>query len=75
MREAMAPKATDQTVKQAIQDLIAPELERIEGQMAALDAKIGAMDAKIDAMETKLSAKISMVEAVDIQDWGSRNEH
>lgn len=67
IQKALALEGTYEAAKQAIQDLIAPELERIKGQMSALDAKTEALDAKLDAkigaLDSKLDNKIATVEA------------
>src|ERR1043166_9741515 len=44
----MAAKGVYETVKQAIQDLIAPDLERIKGQLTGVDARIGALEKRVD---------------------------
>jgi hypothetical protein len=54
----MAAKGMYDTVKQAIQDLIAPDLERIKGQLTGVEARIGAfekgVDARIGALEKRV---------------------
>jgi peptidoglycan hydrolase CwlO-like protein len=60
----MALKGTYEAVKQAIEDLIAPDLGRIKAQIAALDAKVGALDVKIGAVDTKIGAVDTKIEAL-----------
>ena len=50
----MALKGTYETVKQAIQDVIAPDLERIKGQIVALEATVGAVDVKLEALRGEM---------------------
>jgi hypothetical protein len=50
----MAAKGMYETVKQAIQDLIAPDLERLKGQLIGVDARISAVDARIAALEKRV---------------------
>ena len=50
----MAAKGMYDTVKQAIQDVIAPDLERIKGQLTGLDARISALDKRIDSLEKRV---------------------
>ena len=58
----MASRGTYDTVKQAIQDLIAPELERIKGQLSGLDARIGALDTKLEAKTVALADKLGALD-------------
>jgi hypothetical protein len=62
----MAPKGMYDTVKQAIQDLIAPDLERIKGQLTGVDARISAfekgVDTRISALEKGVDVRISALE-------------
>lgn len=44
----MPAKGVYDTVKQAIQDLIVPDLERIRGQLTALDARINSLEKRVD---------------------------
>ena len=50
----MATKGMYETVKQAIQDLIAPDLEHIKGQLTGVDARIGALDKRIDGVDKRV---------------------
>jgi chromosome segregation ATPase len=52
--ESMAAKGMYDTVKQAIQDLIAPDLERIKGQLTGVDARISALDKRMDSLEKRV---------------------
>jgi chromosome segregation ATPase len=83
--QRMALKSTYDAVEQAIQDLIAPDLERIKGeiavlkgQIAALDvkmeAKFGASDTKFGALDTKFGALDTKIEALGIKIEGVRGE-
>ena len=44
----MAAKGVYETVKQAIQDVIAPDLERIKGQLTGLHARISGLEKRVD---------------------------
>ena len=61
----MAAKGMYDTVKQAIQDLIAPDLERIKGQLTGVEARIGAfekgVDARIGALEKRVDERFRAV--------------
>jgi prefoldin subunit 5 len=54
----MAAKGMYETVKQAIQDLIAPDLERIKGQLTGVDARINALERGIDARMSALEKRV-----------------
>ena len=62
----MAAVGVYDQVKKAFQDLIAPELHAIRGDIRLLDQKIDGVDArlgaKIDAVDARLSAKIDGVD-------------
>jgi len=45
-------------VKQAIQDILAPELQALKGEIRRVDERINALDAKIDARFREMEAKI-----------------
>jgi hypothetical protein len=45
-------------VKSAIQDIVAPALHEIRGEMQAMHADIRRLDQKIDGVDTGLSHKI-----------------
>jgi chromosome segregation ATPase len=44
----MAPKGTYETIKQAFQDIIAPQLERINGEIAGLKTQIHSLERRTD---------------------------
>jgi chromosome segregation ATPase len=50
----MAAKGMYDTVKQAIQDLITLDLERIKGQLTGVDARISALDKRMDSLEKRV---------------------
>src|SRR5262245_60237069 len=64
--EIMVARSMYETVKQAIQDVVAPDLERIkgeitairEGDIAGLRAELGAVRTEIGAVRTELKAEI-----------------
>jgi hypothetical protein len=53
-------------IKTAFQDLVAPAIHELRGDLRVLDGRLTALDAKftekIDAIDTKFDHKISMVE-------------
>jgi uncharacterized protein YicC (UPF0701 family) len=53
------------SVRQALQDFLAPELHQHRAELVAirveLNAKIEAVDSKIDAVESRLDSKIEVV--------------
>jgi hypothetical protein len=53
-------------IKTAFQDLVAPAIDELRGDLRVLDGRLTALDAKftekIDALDTKFDHKISMVE-------------
>jgi hypothetical protein len=58
----MAAKGMYENVKQAIQELIAPDLERIKGQLTGVDVRIGALDKRIDSLEKRVDEGLGMLE-------------
>ncbi len=50
----------DQT-KKAFQDIIAPELHALRGDIRLLDQKIDGLDQKVDAVDARLTVKIDAV--------------
>jgi chromosome segregation ATPase len=54
-----------QTLKQIVQDAIAPELQSIKGDIKALDARIDSLDTKIDSLDTKIEAVRQELRAVE----------
>ena len=63
-------KGTYDTVKQVFQDFIAPDLERIKGQLTGIDARVGALEKRV---EDGLSAARAEVKAVDVRVASLRN--
>jgi hypothetical protein len=55
------------SVRQVIQDFLAPELRQHRAELVSirveLNAKIEAVDSKIDAVESRLDSKISVVDS------------
>jgi vacuolar-type H+-ATPase subunit I/STV1 len=53
-------------VRQAIQDLVAPEIRQLQGNIAALDARISALekiqDAKFNELSARFDARFSEVD-------------
>jgi flagellar capping protein FliD len=50
-------------VKSAIQDIVAPALHEMRGEIQAMHADIRRLDQKIDGVDTRLSHKIDGVDA------------
>ena len=50
-------------IKQAFQDVIAPELQALRGDVRVLDQKIDSLDQKIDGVDHRLGEKIGGVDA------------
>jgi hypothetical protein len=52
-------------IRQALQDIVAPELARVAGRMDALDARMTAlekvMDARLSEMTTKMEAGFTQI--------------
>ncbi len=48
-------------IKKAFQDIIAPELHALRGDIRLLDQKIDGLDQKIDAVDARLTVKIDSV--------------
>jgi len=48
--------------KKAFQDILAPELHALRGDIRRLDGKIDALDAKLDGVDGRLGARIDGVE-------------
>ena len=53
-------RAYDQ-VKKAIQDLIAPEIHALRGDIRVIDEKVTALGQKIDAVDARLGGRIDSV--------------
>ena len=76
----MAAKGMYDTVKQAIQDLIAPDLERIKGELVGLRAEVSSLrhemqagfrsvDDRIDTLKERVTeANRRLDEALDIRE-------
>ena len=54
----MAPMGVYDQVKKAFQDIIAPELYTLRGEIQRVDANILRLDQRIDGMDQKLAARI-----------------
>ncbi|PWU20279.1 MAG: hypothetical protein C5B48_12715 [Candidatus Rokuibacteriota bacterium] len=54
----MAPMGVYDQVKKAFQDLIAPELHEIRGEIRAIRADLQRLDQKIDGVDARLTVKI-----------------
>jgi hypothetical protein len=50
----MATKGLYETVKQAIQDVIAPDLERIKGELVGARGELKGLDARIGSIEKRI---------------------
>jgi uncharacterized protein (DUF3084 family) len=53
-----------QAVKQAMQDLIAPQIESLKGDIGAVRADVGALRSEVQAVRSEVGAVRSEVEAV-----------
>lgn len=49
-------------VKQALQDILAPELQGLKGELRRLDERISAVEAKIEGTKNELLAEIKRLE-------------
>lgn len=56
-------KNTYDTVKQAFQDVIAPQLAEIKGELSAVRAEIRRIDNRLDNSEKRLDDKIDALRA------------
>ena len=50
-------------MKKAFQDLIAPEIHALRGDIRVINEKVTALDQKIDGVDARLTAKIDGVDA------------
>ena len=50
-------------IKKAFQDIVAPELHALRGEIRVLDQKIIALDQKIDAVDSRLTIRIDALAA------------
>ena len=57
----MAAMSVYDQIRTAFQDIIAPELHALRGDIRILDQKIGGVDQKIDAVDARLAVKIDGV--------------
>lgn len=60
--DRMAAMGVSDQIKTAFQDIIAPELHALRGDIRLLDQKIAGVDQKIDGVDQKLSQKIDTVD-------------
>src|SRR5258705_10890030 len=51
-----------QNLKQAIQDVIAPEMQQLRGEIKALSVEIGAVHQRIDSLEKSIDARFNAVD-------------
>ena len=56
--DSIAAMGVYDQIKAAFQDIIAPEIHGLRGEMQRLDGRITALDAKIDGIDGRLTAKI-----------------
>jgi predicted nucleic acid-binding Zn-ribbon protein len=49
-------------IKKAFQDIVAPEIHALRGDVQRLDGRITAVEAKIDGVDGRLTAKIDAVD-------------
>ena len=59
----MAAMGVYDQIKKAFQDIVAPELHALRGDIRVLDQKIIALDQKIDAVESRLTLRIDALAA------------
>ena len=50
-------------IRELFQNLIAPRLEGIQGELKAVNTRIDALESKIDAMDSKFNGKIDAMNA------------
>jgi len=48
----------DDQIKSAFQDIIAPELHALRGEVRLVDQKLVGLDQKVDSVDTRLSIKL-----------------
>ncbi|HEV8643558.1 MAG TPA: hypothetical protein VGV13_20980 [Methylomirabilota bacterium] len=54
----MMPVGVYEQIKTAFQDIVAPELHALRGDVRVLDQKVSGLDQKIDGLDARLSIKI-----------------
>jgi len=59
----MVAMGVSDQIKKAFQDIVAPELHALRGEIRVLDQKIIALDQKIDAVESRLTIRIDALVA------------
>lgn len=59
----MAGMGVYDQIKKAFQDIVAPELHALRGDLRVLDQKIIALDQKIEAVESRLTIRIDALGA------------
>lgn len=52
------PVGVYEQIKTAFQDIVAPELHALRGDVRVLDQKVSGLDQKIDGLDARLSIKI-----------------
>jgi len=57
----MTAMGVNDQIKKAFQDIIAPELHALRGDIRLLDQKIDGLDQKVDAVDARLTVKIAAV--------------
>jgi tetrahydromethanopterin S-methyltransferase subunit G len=50
------------SVRQAIQDLVAPEIQKLHGEIKRLDGKLEGIDAKIEGLRGEMNARFDAVD-------------
>jgi chromosome segregation ATPase len=59
----MAAMGVYDQIKSAFQDIIAPELHHIRGDIRVLDQKLVGLDQKIDGLDARLTSKLDSLKA------------
>ena len=54
-----------QNLKQAMQDVIAPEMQQLHGEIKALSAEIGAINKRLDLVDMRFDAVDKRFDALD----------
>ena len=50
------------SVRQAIQDLVAPEIQKLHGEIKRLDGKLEGIDAKIEGLRAEMNVRFDAVD-------------